>query len=348
MSDVDSYTTFSLFFQIVHDIRQFKTSFSTLFSHNGQVIETNGESSHVTTDLALDWIANAAKRDQPFLAVIWFGNPHSPHVAVEKYKKMYADQPDGAAHFYGEITAMDAALGELRKGIRKLGVADNTVLWYCSDNGAIPKGSTGGLRARKGSLYEGGIRVPAIIEWPARIRSSRITNMNCSTSDIYPTLLELAGAPLPKNQPVLDGTSLVPLLNGKARRREKPMGFWTYQAKGHGRKSRAMLEVLRQEQIAGNQKPAEPEGQIDRQYPTDTLPGHAAWIDGDYKLHRVPVKKNKGESAYELYHLGNDPKEQQNLLAKRGSLPKRQGRMKAALAAWQKSVVNSLNGGDYR
>ena len=126
------------------------------------------------------------------------------------------------------------------------------------------------------------------------------------------------------------------------------MGFWTYQAKGRGRKSRAMLEVLRQEQIAGNQKPAEPEGQIDRQYPTDTLPGHAAWIDGDYKLHRVPVKKNKGESAYELYHLGNDPKEQQNLLAKRGSLPKRLDRMKAALAAWQKSVVNSLNGGDYR
>ena len=57
-----------------------------------------------------------------------FGNPHSPHVAVDKYKKMYADQPDGAAHFYGEVTAMDAALGELRTGIRNLGVADNTVL----------------------------------------------------------------------------------------------------------------------------------------------------------------------------------------------------------------------------
>jgi arylsulfatase A-like enzyme len=260
---------------------------------------------------------------------------------------MYADQPDGAAHFYGEITAMDAALGELRKGIRKLGVADNTVLWYCSDNGAIPKGSTGGLRARKGSLYEGGIRVPAIIEWPAQIKSNRITNMNANTSDIYPTLLELAGAALHKNQPVLDGTSLVALLGGKAKRREKPMGFWTYPTKGRGRKSRAMLEALRQEQRAGNQKPAEPEGQIERQYPTDTLPGHAAWIDGDYKLHRVPVKKNRDAFAYKLYHLGDDPKEQKNLFVDR-KLAKRVARMKTGLAAWQSSVVNSLNGGDYR
>jgi hypothetical protein len=109
-----------------------------------------------------------------------------------------------------------------------------------------------------------------------------------------------------------------------------------------------MLEVLRQEQLAGNQKPAEPEGQIDRQYRTDTLPGHAAWIDGDYKLHRAPVKKNNGEFAYELYHLGDDPKEQQNLLGSTKKFAKRVDRMKAGLAAWQKSVVNSLNGGDYR
>ena len=126
------------------------------------------------------------------------------------------------------------------------------------------------------------------------------------------------------------------------------MGFWTYQAKGRGRKSRAMLEVLRQEQLAGKQKPAEPEGQIDRQYPIDTLPGHAAWIDGDYKLHRAPMKKKSIEFAYELYHLGDDPKEQQNLLGSTKKLVARVDRMKAGLARWQKSVVNSLNGGDYR
>ena len=63
---------------------------------------------------------------------------------------------------------------------------------------------------------------------------------------------------------------------------------------------------------------------------------------------RLPVKKNKGEFAYELYHLGNDPREQQNLLGNNEKLAERIGRMKAGLAAWQKSVIKSLNGGDYR
>ena len=162
------------------------------------MIETNGESSDVTAGLAMDWIGKVAKGKKPFLAVVWFGNPHSPHVAVDKFKKMYSDQPDGVAHFYGEITAMDAALGKMRSGLRKLGIADNTVLWYCSDNGSLPKGSSGGLRARKGSLYEGGIRVPAVLEWPARVKANRITDINANTSDIYPTLLELAGVALLK------------------------------------------------------------------------------------------------------------------------------------------------------
>ena len=154
-----------------------------LFSHNGKVIETKGESSDVTAGLAMDWIGKVAKGKKPFLAVVWFGNPHSPHVAVDKFKKMYSDQPDGVAHFFGEITAMDAALGKMRSGLRKLGIADNTVLWYCSDNGSLPKGSSGGLRARKGSLYEGGIRVPAVLEWPARVKANRITDINANTSE---------------------------------------------------------------------------------------------------------------------------------------------------------------------
>ena len=320
-----------------------------LFSHNGKVIETKGESSDVTAGLAMDWIGKMAKGKKPFLAVIWFGNPHSPHVAVDKFKKMYSDQPDGVAHFFGEITAMDAALGKMRSGLRKLGIADNTVLWYCSDNGSLPKGSSGGLRARKGSLYEGGIRVPAVLEWPARVKANRITDINANTSDIYPTLLELAGVALPKNQPRLDGISLAPLLRGEKQVRKQPMGFWTYHNRGYGRHARRMLEALRQEQLDGNQKPAAPEGQIGHFHPADNLPGHSAWIEGDYKLHRIPVKKNATHFNYELYHLVNDPKESNNLLNEdKSHLAKRFGRMKADLVTWQQSVINSLNGRDYR
>ena len=320
-----------------------------LFSHNGKVIETKGESSDVTAGLAMDWIGKVAKGKKPFLAVVWFGNPHSPHVAVDKFKKMYSDQPDGVAHFFGEITAMDAALGKMRSGLRKLGIADNTVLWYCSDNGSLPKGSSGGLRARKGSLYEGGIRVPAVLEWPARVKANRITDINANTSDIYPTLLELAGVALPKNQPRLDGISLAPLLRGEKQVRKQPMGFWTYHNRGYGRHARRMLEALRQEQLDGNQQPAAPEGQIGRFHPADNLPGHSAWIEGDYKLHRIPVKKNATQFNYELYHLVNDPKESNNLLNEdKSRLAKRFGRMKADLVTWQQSVINSLNGRDYR
>ena len=320
-----------------------------LFSHNGKVIETKGESSDVTAGLAMDWIGKVAKGKKPFLAVVWFGNPHSPHVAVDKFKKMYSDQPDGVAHFFGEITAMDAALGKMRSGLRKLGIADNTVLWYCSDNGSLPKGSSGGLRARKGSLYEGGIRVPAVLEWPARVKANRITDINANTSDIYPTLLELADVALPKNQPRLDGISLAPLLRGEKQVRKQPMGFWTYHNRGYGRHARRMLEALRQEQLDGNQQPAAPEGQIGHFHPADNLPGHSAWIEGDYKLHRIPVKKNATQFNYELYHLINDPKESNNLLNKdKSPLAKRFGRMKANLVTWQQSVINSLNGRDYR
>ncbi|MED5495663.1 MAG: sulfatase-like hydrolase/transferase [Verrucomicrobiota bacterium] len=320
-----------------------------LFSHNGKVIETKGESSDVTAGLAMDWIGKVAKGKKPFLAVVWFGNPHSPHVAVDKFKKMYSDQPDGVAHFFGEITAMDAALGKMRSGLRKLGIADNTVLWYCSDNGSLPKGSSGGLRARKGSLYEGGIRVPAVLEWPARVKANRITDINANTSDIYPTLLELAGVALPKNQPRLDGISLAPLLRGQKQVRKQPMGFWTYHNRGYGRHARRMLEALRQEQLDGNQKPAAPEGQIGHFHPADNLPGHSAWIEGDYKLHRIPMKKNATQFNYELYHLVNDPKESNNLLNEdKSRLAKRFGRMKADLVTWQQSVINSLNGRDYR
>ena len=320
-----------------------------LFSHNGKVIETKGESSDVTAGLAMDWIGKVAKGKKPFLAVVWFGNPHSPHVAVDKFKNMYSDQPDGVAHFYGEITAMDAALGKMRSGLRKLGIADNTVLWYCSDNGSLPKGSSGGLRARKGSLYEGGIRVPAVLEWPAWVKANRITDINANTSDIYPTLLELAGVALPKNQPRLDGISLAPLLRGEKQVRKQPMGFWTYHNRGYGRHARRMLEALRQEQLDGNQQPAAAEGQIGHFHPADNLPGHSAWIEGDYKLHRIPVKKNATQFNYELYHLVNDPKESNNLLKEdKSRLAKRFGRMKADLVTWQQSVINSLNGRDYR
>jgi len=327
---------------------------SPLLVDQGRVIETQGESSMVTVEKALEFITSAAKNEQPFLAVVWFGNPHTPHEAWPELKKLYADQPDKLAAYWAEITGMDRALGRLRDELRSLGVAENTVLWYTSDNGANQPGSVAGLSGRKGNLLEGGIRVPAIIEWPARIRSHRAVSAPCGTVDIYPTVLELAGVKV-EGQPPLDGTSLVPILEGKPLQREQPLGFWVYPAPGRGMPSGKMLREQRNEPADAPLPPQEAPAAFEsfQQYSTNDPPGHAALIDGDYKLHRIPQNAGQGRNAnapaerfiYKLYNLADDPQEKHDLADQQ---PERLAAMKAALEAWQQSVIRSLNGEDYQ
>ncbi|NOX55201.1 MAG: sulfatase-like hydrolase/transferase [Planctomycetes bacterium] len=315
-----------------------------LMCHNGKVVRTKGESSLVTMDAALAFIRRCVQRRQRFLAVVWFGSPHSPHRAADEFKKLYPDQPKALQNYYGEISGIDAAMGRLRRELRRLGIAENTLVWYCSDNGATKRGSTGGLSGYKGTLLEGGIRVPAIIEWPERIKEPRRTDAPCGTVDIYPTLLDLVGVRIP-HQPPLDGISLMPLIDGKMAHRDKPLGFWVYPAKGIPTRSTQLLEALMEEQT-GERPPSPPPpdpGRITRQYPEDVFPGPSAWIDGRYKLHRRADAS--GQATYQLFDLVADPRERHDLSK---SQPKRLAHMKADLESWLRSVVRSLNGKDYQ
>jgi arylsulfatase A-like enzyme len=318
-----------------------------ILSRRGKAVKINGESSMVAVDAALEWITGQVKAGQPFLAVVWFGSPHAPHQAVEQDRALYADQPKNLQNFYGEITGMDRAFGKLRGAIGELGIRDKTILWYCSDNGGLPKvGSTGG-RGNKGQIYEGGLLVPAILEWPPRITAPRITKARSNTCDIYPTLLEIAGVSVEK-QPVLDGVSLVPLIDGKVESRPRPMGFWDYPAKGIGTPSAQWMgELLEAQQAGGDLPPHESSQQAaelpNPPYPVDEFPGHAAWIDGDWKLHRIAGKQ--GKVVWELYDLAADPAEKNDLAATESQ---RVRKMQRDLEAWLKSVVGSLNGNDYR
>jgi len=316
-----------------------------LMSRRGKVVETKGESSMVTVREALKFIRRSTRDGKPFLAVIWFGNPHTPHTAPPELCALYKNLPPKLQKYYGEITGIDRAVALLRRELRELGIAGNTLLWYTSDNG--PRmGSTGGLSGKKGTLWEGGIRVPAIIEWPDRIKKPAVTTVPCGTVDIYPTLLEIAGVTVP-DQPPLDGTSLVSLMEGKLERRPKPLGFWVYPVRGRPTPSRSIMQKLLHEQRAGIVSPL-PEadrnaGKILKRYPFDPLPGHAAWIDGRWKLHRIA--KRKGKIEYLLFDLVSDPKEKKDLSKRE---PERTERMKSELEAWQKSVIRSLNGEDYK
>ncbi|NIP69547.1 MAG: sulfatase-like hydrolase/transferase, partial [Planctomycetales bacterium] len=202
-----------------------------ILSHQGKAVKHEGESSIIAVNSALQWMEKNATDDAPLFIVVWFGSPHRPHRALEEDRRHYAGQPNNVQHFLGEVTGMDRAFGRLRRGLDDLGIRENTILWYTSDNGALPVGSTGGRRGNKGSIYEGGLAVPGILQWPSRIRQPRTTNVRCNTSDIYPTLLEVTGVSM-KGQPPLDGISLVPLIAGEMRARPRPMGFWDYPAGG--------------------------------------------------------------------------------------------------------------------
>lgn len=319
-----------------------------ILSREGDAVQMQGESSMVTAEAAIDFMRRHAGGPAPFLAVVWFGSPHRPHAAAEEDRAPYADFGETVQDFYGEITGLDRAVGRLRGALRELNVAENTLFWYCSDNGGLPEvGSTGG-RGHKSEVYEGGLRVPAIIEWPAGLADARATNVPCVTSDIYPTLLELAGARV-REQPPLDGVSLVPLLGGGMDARPRPIGFWDYPAKG----VRTPGDQWMAELLAAQRNGTEPEdtarlfldaGNLDTQYPEDTFPGHAAWLDWPWKLHRIQPEDADADPALELYNLADDPMEETDLAP---AEPARAAAMRESLETWLASVVRSLNGADY-
>ena len=319
-----------------------------LLADHGQVKQYRGESSMVIVEEALKFIHDAAGKDQPFAAVVWFGSPHTPLIGAPELLALYkdADISEEQKHYFAEITGIDRAMGRLREELRSLGIADDTLVLYTSDNGPQGTherpGSAAPFSGRKAELLEGGVRVPAIIEWPAKIKTGRTTDVPVNSSDIYPTVLELAGVTAENQVQPLDGISVRPLILGERFQRTTPMGFWHYDAPGVRTVSNELLE----EQAAGKSPLLYDDvalSQITRQYDVDDRRGDAAWIDGDWKL---LIRKRRVETpTMELFNLADDPAEKNNLAAQH---PQRAGQMHAALDAWQTSVIRSLNGEDYR
>jgi arylsulfatase A-like enzyme len=186
-----------------------------LMTRDGEIVYLEGESSLLMVDAALKFIEK--HKAQPFFAVIWYGSPHFPYTALEEDTTgLSKDLDPKVAQLFGEIIAMDRSIGMLRRGLRDMGLAENTLLWFCSDNGGRDHepDSVGGLRGYKGSLYEGGIRVPGIVEWRGRVKPM-VTNFPASTMDIMPTIVDLLDLPDDSMLDVVDGASLASLLDGK-------------------------------------------------------------------------------------------------------------------------------------
>lgn len=199
-----------------------------ILSRKGEFEDYQGDSSEIVVGEALKFISEQVASQTPFFTVIWFGTPHAPFMAAEEDMRPFAELDEASRHHYGELVALDRSVGAMRKGLRDLGIAPNTLFWYCSDNGGLPRiepETVGGLRGFKGSLYEGGLRVPSIIEWPNGIPQPRVTQYPSATMDIFPTLVDILGLPETVMLQPQDGLSLQPVFSQDLGRREKPIPF---------------------------------------------------------------------------------------------------------------------------
>ena len=271
------------------------------------------------TDEALEWLdANAGG---PFFLYMSHYAVHTPIQAKEdliaKYEAKGPSGDHGNATYAAMVDSVDQSVGRILVKLEELGVADNTIVVFTSDNGGFgPVTSMAPLRGSKGMLYEGGIRVPLIVRWLGRIGAGQSNDVPVITDDFYPTLVEVAGARLPAGQP-LDGVSLVPLLTGAAAERatatsaveayaasllERPL-FWHF--------------------------PAYLEGDRSTDGHWRTTPAGAV-RQGNFKLIEFFE-----DGTLELYDLAEDIGEQKNLA---DEMPAKVEEMHALLREWRASL----------
>jgi arylsulfatase A-like enzyme len=269
------------------------------------------ELTHNYVDRSIDFITRS--KDKPFYLQLWLDDVHDPHKPSPDALARFAGKgrSEDDRRFYAVLHEMDKELGRLFAEIDRLGLAENTLIILTGDNGPTawpayykrgvePPGSTAGLRGRKWSLYEGGIRQPLIIRWKGRVPAGRVNETSIvSAVDLFPTLCRLADVDSPNA--FFDGESMNEAWAGKLQRRKRPI-YWEY-----GRD-------------AGYLKP----GRESDQSPTLAL------REGEWKF----LCEADGSRA-ELYDLSHDPHESSNLINVQS---KRASAMQKRLLGWQKSL----------
>jgi len=215
-----------------------------------------GYAAQIVVDQAASWL-EARSREAPFFLYLAFAEPHgtiaSPEFFTDLYSAFTRGRPEpfanggtipanlaarGPGEYYANVTHMDFQIGRLLERLDRLGLRDDTIVVFTSDNGPVTEdwrhwyevnlyGSTGGLRGRKADLYDGGIRVPAIVRWPGHVAPGTETAAPVIGYDLLPTLVALAGASVPADRPI-DGEDVSALLRGEAFRRQRPL-FWEFE-----------------------------------------------------------------------------------------------------------------------
>jgi arylsulfatase A-like enzyme len=195
------------------------------FVRNGEPVgPMEGYSAQLVAAEAAHWLKDIHDPEKPFALSVWVHEPHSPIATDPKFEGLYKGHEN--SKYMGNITQMDHALGQMMDALDEAGVADNTLLFFTSDNGPVAAygGTTGGLRGQKRSDHEGGIRVPGVARWPGHIAAGTTSDVPVIGTDVFATVLDIVGVPLPTDR-TIDGVSMVPAFEGKPVERPVPL-FW--------------------------------------------------------------------------------------------------------------------------
>ena len=217
--------------------------FDAPLEHNGRDVRGRGYIADDLTERAMEFVER--NRTRPFFCYLAFNTPHSPFCVPDEYWDRWKDaelplrSPDAARENLVATRAvlamnenLDWNVGRLLARIERADLAQDTIVVYFSDNGANTARWNAGMKGRKTSVDEGGVRSPLFLRWPARVKPGTVVREIAGAIDLYPTLLSLAGVPRRGAKP-LDGVDLSPLLNGGARPWPKRMLFASWMGR-HG------------------------------------------------------------------------------------------------------------------
>jgi arylsulfatase A len=208
-------------------------AFPVNFVRNGTAIgKVDDYSAPFIAREAVTWLTTTRDPDKPFFLAVWAHEPHYPIASAERYEQLHAGITDPQTRTYrANVTQLDEAFGTVIEALERLGVADDTLVFFTSDNGpegdgdkGPGRGLAGDLRGRKRSMYEGGHRVPGIMRWPGHLPAGTESGLAMIGSDFFPTALAAAGVAAPAGV-TLDGVNLRPQLLAGAAERVAPL-FW--------------------------------------------------------------------------------------------------------------------------
>jgi arylsulfatase A-like enzyme len=271
---------------------------------NGERIKTTGYCTDVYVDAMLEFIGD--HRDEPFFVYLPFNCPHSPYQISDKYAKPYEELnmkpadfpavghplrtiPENTAKVYGMVENIDENLGRLFRQLDELDLSERTIVIFLTDNGPNGARYNAGMKARKGSVYEGGIRTAFFIRWPARLEAGRRIEQIAAHIDIAPTILDACRVHPPEGVNI-DGRSILPLLEGQQVDWPDRTLFFQWHRGDAPNRYRAFAARSQHWKLV---------------HPGSVRPGAAA-----------------GEIPFELYNMESDPLEMKNIAAERPDVVK--------------------------